>query len=184
MGETPSLTGESVGGTYRVLECTQTHTPRNQHQKGPICLWVAGEVTESGVRAQQATLFPSDPSPTYSATMQSSGLPRLDQYLRLWPLQHNRSTKTTKNGPNERTDYNSRKRVLAGVTQWIEYQPVYQSVTVLIPSQGICLSCRPGHVPSRGCVRGNYTLMFLSLSLFLPSPLSKIKTNKQTNKQK
>ena len=37
-GETPSLTGECVGETYRILECTQIHPPRNQHQKGLICL--------------------------------------------------------------------------------------------------------------------------------------------------
>ena len=58
VGETASLTGESVGGTHRVLEHIQTHSPRYQHQKGPICLWVAGEVTESGVKSEQVTLFP------------------------------------------------------------------------------------------------------------------------------
>ena len=57
-GETPSLTGEFVGETHRVLERTQAHTPGNQYQKGPICLWVAGEVTESRARAEQAALFP------------------------------------------------------------------------------------------------------------------------------
>ena len=31
-----------------------------------------------------------------------------------------------------------------------------------------------GQVPSRGHMRGNHTLMFLSLSFSLPSPLSKI----------
>ena len=41
-----------------VLEHTQAHTPRNQHQKGPICLWVAGEMTESWVRTEQAAWFP------------------------------------------------------------------------------------------------------------------------------
>ena len=56
--ETPSLTGEFVGETHRVLECTQTHPPSNQHQKGQICLWVAGEVTESQPRAKQVALFP------------------------------------------------------------------------------------------------------------------------------
>ena len=30
-GEIPSLTGEFVGETHRVLEHTQTHPPRNQH---------------------------------------------------------------------------------------------------------------------------------------------------------
>ena len=34
VGETPSLTGESTGETHRVLEQTQAHLPRNQHQKG------------------------------------------------------------------------------------------------------------------------------------------------------
>ena len=34
-GETPSLTGEFIGETQRVLQCTQTHPPWSQHQKGP-----------------------------------------------------------------------------------------------------------------------------------------------------
>ena len=59
--ETPSLTGEFIGETHRVLEATQTHPPGNQHQKSPICLWVVGEVTESPLRAQQVTLFPLGP---------------------------------------------------------------------------------------------------------------------------
>ena len=33
---------------------------------------------------------------------------------------------------------------LAGVTQWIEHQPVNQRVTGLIPSQVPCLGCGPG----------------------------------------
>ena len=35
-----------------------THPPRNQCQKGPICLWVLGEVTKSLLRAKRAALFP------------------------------------------------------------------------------------------------------------------------------
>ena len=71
--ETPSLTREFIREIIWVLECTQTHPPGNQYEKGPICLWVGGEVTESGLRAkkaskQQCSLF--DPSPTYSTTMQ------------------------------------------------------------------------------------------------------------------
>ena len=58
VGETPSLTGEFIGETHRVLECTQTDAPVNQHQKGLICLWVAEEVTESQQRAEQVALFP------------------------------------------------------------------------------------------------------------------------------
>ena len=58
VGETPSLTGEFIGETHRVLECTQTHPPGNQHQKGPTCLSVVEEVTESRLRVEQAALFP------------------------------------------------------------------------------------------------------------------------------
>ena len=58
---------------------------------------------------------------------------------------------------------------LAGVAQWIEREPVNERVAGSIPSQGTCLVV--GQVPSWGCVRGNHTLMFLSL----PSPPSKNK---------
>ena len=61
--ETPSLTGEFVGEICRGLEHTQDHPPGNQHLKGPICLWVAEEVTESQQRAEQAALFPLRPLP-------------------------------------------------------------------------------------------------------------------------
>ena len=36
-----------------------------------------------------------------------------------------------------------------------------------------------GQVPSSGCARGSHTLMFLSLSFSLLSPLSKNKQNKK-----
>ena len=45
-GKTPSLTGEVIGETKRVLEHTQANRPGNQHQQGPLCLWVAEEVTK------------------------------------------------------------------------------------------------------------------------------------------
>ena len=48
-------------------------------------MWIAEEVTESRVRAEQAALFPLGPSPTYSAT-QCCGLPCPGKYLRLLPL--------------------------------------------------------------------------------------------------
>ena len=63
VGKTPSLTGEFTGDTNRVQESTQTYTPRNQHQKGPIWLWVAGGVTENRQRAGQAPLLPLGPLP-------------------------------------------------------------------------------------------------------------------------
>ena len=62
-GETPSLTGEFLGETHRVLEYTQAHPPGNQHQKGSIYLWAAGEVTENLLRDEQAASFPLGPLP-------------------------------------------------------------------------------------------------------------------------
>ena len=62
-GETPSLTGEFIGETHRVLECTQTEPTGNQHQKSPTALWVVGEVTESQLRDEQEALFPFRPLP-------------------------------------------------------------------------------------------------------------------------
>ena len=59
--ETSSLSGESVGGAHRVLECTQAHPlgiSTSAAWKGTILLWEMGEVTESGARAKQAALFP------------------------------------------------------------------------------------------------------------------------------
>ena len=38
LGEIPSLTREFTGEAHRVIKCTKTHPPRNQHQKDPICL--------------------------------------------------------------------------------------------------------------------------------------------------
>ena len=35
-------------------------------------------------------------------------------------------------------------KIMAGVAQWIECQPVNQRVIGSIPSQGTCLGCRPG----------------------------------------
>ena len=64
VGELPSLTGGSLGETHRALECTHTHhLRRNQHQKGPIFFWVAGDVTESQHRAEQEALYLFNPSP-------------------------------------------------------------------------------------------------------------------------
>ena len=62
-GETPSLIVELIGETHRVLECVQTHPPRTQHQKGPICLCVVEEVNESRPKAKQASLSLLGPLP-------------------------------------------------------------------------------------------------------------------------
>ena len=78
VGETPSLTGEFVGETHRVLECTQTHPPGNQHQKGPICLWVVGEVTKSSTKTQASSTVPSQtPLPHTVPQCSNVGCPNL-----------------------------------------------------------------------------------------------------------
>ena len=61
---------------------------------------------------------------------------------------------------------------LAGVAQWIECQPVNQRVAALTPNLGHM----PGlwaRSPCGGHVTGNHILMFLSVSVSFPSPLSK-----------
>ena len=82
-GEIPSLTGEVVGETHRGLECAQAHPLGNQHQRGPICLWVAKVVTEIRWRVERAPLLPLGPFPTYSVTAQQPALPRPGEHLRL-----------------------------------------------------------------------------------------------------
>ena len=79
--ETPSLTGEFVGETHRVLECTQTHPLRNQHQKGPICLGVVREVTESWQRAKQVVLFPLGTLPHIQHHNAAKWLPHPGEHL-------------------------------------------------------------------------------------------------------
>ena len=64
-------------------------------------------------------------------------------------------------------------QALAGVAQRIEGWLENQRVAGSIPSLGTQLGC--SQVPSRGRVRGKHTLMFLSLSFPLLSPLSKKK---------
>ena len=74
-GETLSLTGEVIGETHRGLERAQAHPLGNQHQRGPICLWVAEGVTEIWQRVEQAPLLPLGPSPTQPirCTVQNAG---------------------------------------------------------------------------------------------------------------
>ena len=58
VGETPSLIGEFIGEAHKILELRQNHPPGNQQQKGPVWLWVVGEVTESETRVEQVGFFP------------------------------------------------------------------------------------------------------------------------------
>ena len=55
-GETPSPTAQFVGEIQSVLEHTKNHPPGNQHQEGPVCLWIVKEVSERWQRAEQAAL--------------------------------------------------------------------------------------------------------------------------------
>ena len=59
---------------------------------------------------------------------------------------------------------------MAGVAQWFEHWPVNQKVASLIPGQGTCGGCRPGSQLGV-CERQP---IYVSLPLFLPSPLSEI----------
>ena len=60
---------------------------------------------------------------------------------------------------------------LAGVAQWTERQTVNQRDRFPGRAHGWVA----GKVPSRGCVRDNHTLLFLSLFFSFPSPLCKNK---------
>ena len=62
---------------------------------------------------------------------------------------------------------------LAGVAQWIEHWLVNQRVTGSFAVRTHAWVA--GQVPSWGYVRGNHTLMFLSLSFSLPAFLSENK---------
>ena len=62
----------------------------NEHQKGPIWLWIAGEVTENQQIVEQTALFFLRP------LAQQVGLPYLSEHLRLHPLLCNRRKKTKK----------------------------------------------------------------------------------------
>ena len=93
-GETHSLKGELVGEIHRVLQSTENHPPGNQHQKDPICFWVAEEVTESQLRAKQVALFPLRPIPHIQSQNAARWLPHPGEYLRLHPLFCNRHAET------------------------------------------------------------------------------------------
>ena len=68
---------EFTGKTCRVLEHTPTHPPGNQHQNGPICLWVAAEVTESRREPSKQHCSLSDSSPHTAPQYGNMGCPIL-----------------------------------------------------------------------------------------------------------
>ena len=75
-----------------------------------------------------------------------------------------------------KTETRKNRVVQAGVAQWIECQPANQRVAGSIP--GRAHAWVVGQVPSKGLTRSNHTLMFLSVSFSLLSPLSKNKFKK------
>ena len=70
---------------------------------------------------------------------------------------------------------------LAGIAQWIECGPVKQRVcsSVLVRAHAWVVS----QVSSRGPRKGNCTLMFLSLSFFLPLSKNKKKNLREEKKK-
>ena len=113
-GETPSLTREFIGENHRGLECAQAHPLGNQHQKGPIWLWVGERVTENQQRVEHEPLLPLSPSPRTASQRSEQSYPALVDTEGSAPL-CNRCTKTKKkkNGPNDRTEQSSRKNTLS-----------------------------------------------------------------------
>ena len=64
-------------------------------------------------------------------------------------------------------------KVLTGVAQLVGHRPTKQKVAGSIP--GTYLGCRFGYIQEATNQSFSLTLMFLSLSFSLPSPLSKNK---------
>ena len=88
VGGTPNLTGEFIGETHWVLKHTQNHPPANQHQKGPICLWVEEEVTKElqSQRAELVALFPLGPLPLIQHHNTATWVAPPWQILKVLPL--------------------------------------------------------------------------------------------------
>ena len=84
--ETPSLTGEVIGETHTGLGRAQAHPLGDQHQRGPVWLWVAVWKTGTQWRVQPSPLLPLGPSPMCSITAQQPELPRPGEHRRLRPL--------------------------------------------------------------------------------------------------
>ena len=76
----------------------------------------------------------------------------------------------------------NKTHTLAGVAQWIQCGLRTKGSPVQFPVRAHAWAA--GQVPSRGRVRSNHTLMFLSLSFSFSSPLSKNKINKILKKKK
>ena len=69
---------------------------------------------------------------------------------------------------------------LAGVAQWIDCWPVNKGSPVQFPVRTHALVA--GKVHKWGHTRGSHTLLFLSLSISLPSPLSRNKKERKVDR--
>ena len=77
MRETPSITRESFEEAHRILECTHTHPPVNQHQKGHNLL-VGCQGSEIVGESLASGLFPSlTPPPQTAPQGRKEGTPCL-----------------------------------------------------------------------------------------------------------
>ena len=75
---------------------------------------------------------------------------------------------------------NNNTWALDGVAQWLEHRLRTKGSPVRFPVRARTWAA--GQVSRGGHVRGNHTLLFLSLSFSLPSPLSKNKWTKSLKK--
>ena len=73
-GDTPSLTGEIIGETHRVLEHTNQPTQESAPE-GPNFLAGSGGSDKTGRERSKQHWSLLDSSPTYSVTTQQRGLP-------------------------------------------------------------------------------------------------------------
>ena len=69
----------------------------------------------------------------------------------------------------------SKNKVSPGWCGSVDWTPACKPKGCRFNSQSRAHAWVAGQVPSRGCARGNHTLILLSLSFSLPSPLSKNK---------
>ena len=91
----------------------------------------------------------------------------MEQYQRNEPLEAEEAAK--KNPEEMPVSQEGPQSALTGVVQWGGHRATKRKATGPIPGQDICLGCV--HKIAHGCF--SLTLVFLSLSFSLPSPLSK-----------
>ena len=104
-------------------------------------------------------------------TLNASGLKSPNHKTYIWRLNEQQNKTLTYIVYRSLTSDQKTHIALAGVAQWIECCPDNQRVASSVPS--LAHAWVVGQVPSKGHVRGNHTLILLSISFSLPSSLSK-----------